>query len=91
MNITTQPHLSDFLWDLKRKNKKFEVNWEILDRGEPFSPITNKCALCDKEKFYISFRAESASIDLRDEIFSSYRHKRSKLLITKERKKVGPG
>ena len=86
-----QTSLSNFIWDLKRKNKKFEVNWEILDRGEPFSPITNKCALCDKEKFYILFRPESASINSRDEIFSSCRHKKSKLLIPKERKKVGPG
>ena len=88
MNPTS---LSNFIWDLKRKNKKFEVHWEILDRGEPFSPITNKCALCDKEKFYILFRPESASINSRDEIFSSCRHKKSKLLIPKERKKVGPG
>ena len=86
-----QTSLSNFIWDLKKKNKKFELNWEILDRGEPFSPITNKCALCDKEKFYILFRPESASINSRDEIFSSCRHKKSKLLIPKERKKVGPG
>ena len=86
-----QTSLSKFIWDLKRKNKKFEVTWKILDRGEPFSPITNKCALCDKEKFYILFRPKSASINSRDEIFSSCRHKLSKLLIPKERKKVGPG
>ena len=85
-----QTSLSKFTWNLRRKNVNFEIKWKILDRGATFSPITGKCGLCTKEKFYIMFRPESADINSRDEIFSACRHKKSKLLIPKERKK-GPG
>ena len=86
-----QTSLSRFAWDLKRKNKNFEITWKILDRGEPFSPVSGRCELCLKEKFYILFRPESADINSRDEVFSACRHKRSKLLIPPVRKKIGPG
>ena len=86
-----QTSLSNFTWDLKRKNKNFEITWKILDRGEPFSPVSGRCELCLKEKFYILFRPESADINSRDEVFSACRHKRSKLLIPPVRKKIGPG
>ena len=85
-----QTFLSQFTWTLKRKNVNFEIKWKILDRGATFSPITGKCGLCTKEKFYIMFRPESADINNRDDIFSASRHKKSKRLILKERKK-GPG
>ena len=86
-----QTSLSRFAWDLKRKNKNFEITWKILDRGEPFSPVSGRCELCLKEKFYILFRPESADINSRDEVFSACRHKRLKLLIPPVRKKIGPG
>ena len=86
----SQTSLSNFIWDLKKRNTNFEITWRILDRGAPFSPVSGNCNLCTKEKFYILFRPESATINSRDELFSACRHKRSKLLITPPRKK-GPG
>ena len=83
--------LSKFIWNLKKKNQNFEVTWKILDKGEPFSPITENCALCIKEKFHIIFNQESADINSRDELFSACRHKSMKLLIPPDRKKKGPG
>ena len=82
-----QTSLSKFTWNLKRKNKNYEITWKILDRGEPFSPISGRCELCLKEKFYILFRPESADINSRDEFFSACRHRISNLLIPHERKK----
>ena len=86
-----QAFLSKYIWDLKRKNKKFEVTWKIKDRGQPFSPVTGKCQLCTKEQFHIMFRPEGAEIDSRQEVFSACVHKISRLLIKRERKKKAPG
>ena len=49
-----QTSLSNFIWDLKRKNKKFEVNWEILDRGNhsPPSPTSVHCVIKKSSIFY---------------------------------------
>ena len=87
----SQTSLSNFIWDLKRKNVSYKITWRILDRGATFSPTSEKCGLCIKEKFHIIFRPESAQINCRDEIFSACRHKKQKLLIKKERKRKSPG
>ena len=89
-----QTSLSKFIWDLKRKNVRYEVTWKILDRGQPFSPISGNCVLCLKEKFYILFKPTSADLNCRDEAFSNCRHKISKLLSNIDidrRKRKRPG
>ena len=88
-----QTSLSKFIWTLKRKNIKYDVTWKILDRGEPFSPISGKCTLCIKEKFHIIFNPTSADLNSRDEIFSNCRHKISKLLNKRNKsyKRKRPG
>ena len=62
-------------------------------QASEFSPVSNKCTLCYKEKFYILFHPESADINSRDEIFSTCCHRKTKLLIPIERgrKKKSPG
>ena len=87
----SQTSLSKFIWKLKKKGIKYETTWKIQDRGVPFNPLTNKCRLCTKEKFYILFKPERADINSRDEIFTPCCHRKSKLLIPPERKKKGPG
>ena len=47
--------LSTHVWDLKNKNKNFEIKWSVIDRAPDFNPSNNKCRLCLKEKFYIIF------------------------------------
>ena len=70
--------------------KKYE--WKIIDRGTPFSPVTNMCNLCLKEKFHILFSKDLPLLNSRSEIYSHCRHKQSVLLIPKSRKKkIGPG
>ena len=82
-----QTSLSKFIWNLKEKNIGYDITWRLLDQAETFSPISGKCALCIKEKFYILFRPTSADLNSRNEMFSNCRHKISKLLIKRERKK----
>ena len=40
----------------KNAGRSPEVSWKMLERNVPvFNPITNKCRLCLREKFYIVF------------------------------------
>ena len=75
-----QTTLSSYLHELNRKNMKFDLKWDIIDHAKPFNPVTGTCALCTLENFYIAFKPEGASLNLRSEIFASCRHKRRMLL-----------
>ena len=68
-------NLSTHVWDLKNKNKNFDIKWSVIDRAQDFNPATKKCRLCLKEKFYIIFQPDGATLNLRSELFSSCRHK----------------
>ena len=84
-----QTALSKFIWNLKDKNIKYKISWRLLDRGETYSPVSDVCWLCVKEKFHIIFRPDSADINSRDEILESCRHVKSKLLICDRKKDPG--
>ena len=85
-----QTSLSKHIWELKKKNIEYAVSWKLVGRAKPFSPVSGVCGLCIKEKFYITFRPNMANLNSRSEIYSNCRHKQSKLLIKKKRKrKVG--
>ena len=86
-----QTSLSKHVWDLKQKNIKHSISWKIVDRAKPFSPVTGKCQLCLKEKFYILFHPELASLNSKSEIYANCRHKKSVLLIKPTKKKRLPG
>ena len=72
--------LSTHVWRLKDDGKDFSLKWKIIGRGKPFNPINKKCNLCLKEKYFIIFRPEGASLNLRSELFSTCRHRGSQLL-----------
>ena len=82
-----QTSLSNHIWDLKKKNLGYRVSWKLIDRAKHYSPVNGKCQLCIKEKFYILFYPEMATLNSKSEIYANCRHKRSKLLIKPKRKK----
>ena len=79
-NYSTETTLSQFIWELKRENVSFDIKWKILDRARPFNPITGVCSLCTLEKFYIICKPELGTLNKKEEIFNSCRHKRKLLL-----------
>ena len=72
--------LSRKIWDLKDNDEDFSINWSIIDRGKSFNPQTRKCDLCTKEKFYIIFEPDGATLNHRSELFSTCRHRTQQLL-----------
>jgi hypothetical protein len=73
--------LSSHIWDLKDKGVGFEVTWKLLDRAPAFNPITKKCRLCLKEKYYIMYHRDSSSLNKRSEVFNTCRHRTQDLLV----------
>ena len=76
-NATT---LSKHIWDLEDKNIKYEIDWKIVSQAKAFNPVTGICHLCNREKYFILFKQEMASINERDEIAGPCQHKHNKLL-----------
>ena len=72
--------LSTHIWKLKNKNKNFNVRWEVVARANDFNPISRKCQLCLKEKYYILFHQGGATLNKRSELFSTCRHRLRRLL-----------
>ena len=76
----TETTLSQKLWELRDEGVECDVKWKLLDRAQPFSPITSLCALCTLEKYYIIFKPELASINKNEEINNHCLHKLPVLL-----------
>ena len=87
-----QTSLSKFVRKLKQKNVTHKIGWKMVDRARPFSPVTGKCGLCNREMFFIMFRPTLPDLNSRSEIYANCRHKAAALLIKRERKrKKAPG
>jgi hypothetical protein len=73
--------LSKHIWSLKRQNIPYEVSWKKLTRGRVFNPVTKTCQLCLKEKFLIIFSPQGATLNKRNELFNTCRHRLKELLV----------
>ena len=72
--------LSTHIWNCKSRGSTYKVSWKILDRGQPFNPVTNICKLCVREQFYIIRKPHLATLNHRQEIGTHCPHIRSSLL-----------
>ena len=70
-------HVGGLIFD----NIPWNWEWQILCHSQTFSPISNRCDLCLKEKYYIMYHPELATLNLRSELFGACRHKERHLLI----------
>ena len=85
----SQTSLSNHIHDLKNSKIDFKIQWNIVDRGKSFTPVSNVCTLCNKEKFHILFNSRLADLNSKSEFFSHCRHKRSRLLVKTRQKGHG--
>ena len=72
--------LSKHIWQLKDDEKQFSIEWRIIGRAKPFSPISNICNLCTLEKWHIIYTPEMATLNKKDELNNYCLHKRAILL-----------
>ena len=83
-NEKNKTTLSTYLWKLKEEGKAHDIKWDIMDRATNFNPVNRKCRLCLKEIFYIMFKPESATLNSRNELYNTCRHRKQKLLNPKK-------
>ena len=76
----TETTLSQKIWQLRDEGVECEIKWKILERAQPFSPISRVCRLCTIEKWYILFKPELATVNKRDEIAGHCFHRAPVLL-----------
>jgi len=72
--------LSKYLWELKEKKKKFTVSWNILAKARAYSDQSKRCNLCLHEKFFIISHPQMATLNKRNELVLSCRHRRKYIL-----------
>ena len=80
--------LSTHIWECKARASTWNVKWKILDRGQPFNPVTKTCKLCVRERFFILRKPHLASLNHRQEIGTFCPHIRMSLLKKVEKVKV---
>ena len=84
----TATELSSHIWELKDKKIDYTVNWEIVKRAQPFSPITKRCDLCLTEKIEIIYNPTEVTLNKRHEVYNHCSHRKSKLLVKKKRGRI---
>ena len=88
--LRTSTTLAGHVWKLKDQGKDPQIDWKVVCRASPFSPITGICNLCTSEKWHIIHKPETATLNRRQELFNHCRHK-EKLLIVKKIRKLRNG
>ena len=76
----TKSRLSSHIWELKDQGLEFDISWKLLERAPAYNPVSKKCLLCLKEKFYIMYRRDSSTLNKRNEVFNTCRHRLQSLL-----------
>lgn len=77
--LRNSTELSKYIWSLKDKNTEFSIVWRIISRASPYNSATKRCNLCLNEKLIIICEPHRCTLNKRNELISSCRH-RSKSL-----------
>ena len=72
--------LSSYVWNLKENGNNFKINWSIIERATTFSPVTQRCNLCLREKYHLIINTDLYKINSRNEFGCLCRHMRGKLI-----------
>ena len=72
--------LSKYIWQLKEANIGYSIRWKILKKCKAYSNKTKRCNLCLYEKFIIIYQPKLSSLNSRNELISTCRHRKKFLL-----------
>ena len=72
--------LSKYIWTLKDKNIDYDISWRILSNNTVYNSSNKRCNLCLKEKFFIICHPELSTLNRRNELVSSCRHRKKATL-----------
>merc|ERR1712105_189355 len=66
--------LSRYIWQLKKKKKRYSIKWSIVTKARAYSNETKKCDLCLTEKLQIIKADKRNLLNSRSELISKCRH-----------------
>ena len=72
---------------LKDSNIDYTFSWKMFAKTQHFTQVTGLCQLCTREKFFIIFKPDLCTLNSRNKLLSSCRHKCTNLLIMQNRTK----
>lgn len=72
--------LSKHIWKLKDANVQHSIKWKIVKKCRAYSSKSKKCNLCLYEKFIIVCHPNLCTLNSRNELISTCRHRRKYLL-----------
>ncbi|KAJ8021191.1 hypothetical protein HOLleu_38317 [Holothuria leucospilota] len=72
--------LSEHIWKLKDSNVEHSVKWKLISKARAYSTSSKTCNLCLEEKFFIILKPSLATLNKRNELISSCRHRNKHLL-----------
>ena len=72
--------LSKHIWNLKDNNIDYSISWRILSSTKAYNSASKRCNLCLKEKLLIICRPDISTLNKRNELVSSCRHRNKALL-----------
>lgn len=75
--------LASHVWDIKKKDKQYEIEWKIIDATSELKNGQKQCRLCLKESLAILNRLKEKKnncLNQRNEILNTCRHGRTFLL-----------
>ena len=73
--------LSKYIWSLKDSGISYNLEWKVLSKRKAYLPISNRCNLCLREKYFIICKPEMASLNNRNELATECMHRRKHLLV----------
>ena len=79
-NKRHETELGKYIWQLKDLNVQYSISWKIIKQCKPYSKNTKSCNSCLHEKFLIICNPELSTLNSRNKLVSSCRHRRKNLL-----------
>ena len=73
-------NLSKYIWKLKRHHLTYNIKWKIVARAKPYNPATKVCSLCTKEKYFIVYKPETATLNDNTEMLKKCPHRKKWLI-----------
>lgn len=72
--------LAKYIWKLMDLKVTYSIKWNIIKKCQGYSNITKRCNLCLYEKYMIICHPEMCTLNKRNELVSTCRHRKSFLL-----------
>ena len=65
---------------MKDEYEDFTLTWRIIAKAKPYTNLMKRCNLCNTEKFFPITKPHMATLNRRNELISTCRHRRKFIL-----------